>query len=332
MGARYFDGRQASAHAVTLAMEGGQVLIRLPDGAVADAWPLNGMRADAEPGGAVRFHFGTGPARLVVDDPADLALLLPAVRRRPRRPASWGVALAACMAVLWLGVALVHSGPDLLAPLVPAGWEAGLGAGVESAMLRGGRCNGAEGQAALDRLVARLAPPGGPVQAVVADDPMVNAFTLPGRRVVVMRGLIASAGDGDELAGVVAHELGHVAHRDPLKRLLRAMGLNVVAAGLGWGGVDGAQVAGTLLGLSYGRAAEAAADEYALQSLHAAGLRADGLARFFARIGHGGELPAFLSDHPATAERQARAAQAGMEGAPAFSPAEWDALRGMCAK
>ena len=332
MGARYFDGRQASAHAVTLVVEGGQVLIRLPDGADADAWPLNGVRAEAEPGGAVRFRFGAGPARLVVDDPDDLALLLPAVRRRPRRPVGWGVALAACLAVAGLSVALVHSGPDLLAPLVPLEWEAGLGSGVESAMLRRGRCTGAEGQAALDRLVARLAPPGGPVRAAVADDPMVNAFTLPGRRVVVMRGLIASAGDGDELAGVVAHELGHVAHRDPLKGLLRAMGLNVVAVGLGWGGMDGGQAAGTLLGLSYGRAAEAAADDYAVQSLHAAGLRADGLARFFRRIGHEGGLPAFLSDHPPTAEREARAAQAGTEGAPAFTPAEWDALRGMCAK
>ena len=62
-------------------------------------------------------------------------------------------------------------------------------------MLHGRRCDGADGQRALDRLVARLAGGGGPVQASVVDDPMVNAFTLPGRRVVVMRGLIAAAGD-----------------------------------------------------------------------------------------------------------------------------------------
>lgn len=329
MVARFFDGRQARAHDVSLQMRDGQVLIRSGDGAVAVDWPLNGLRAEAEPGGAVRLRFGREPARLVVDDPSEMEALRLGVRRWPRPARGWGLALAACAALLAFGVLLVDAGPGLLAPLVPPSWEARLGEGAQAAMLRGRRCGGAEGQRALDGLVARLADGGGPVQASVVDDGMVNAFTLPGRRVVVMRGLIASAGDGNELAGVVAHELGHVAHRDPAKALLRAMGLNLVAAALGWGGMDGGQVAGMLLGLSYGRAAESAADAYALQTLRGAGLRADGLGRFFARIEGKASLPAFLSDHPATAERRAKA-QVGTEGTPAFTGVEWKALQGMC--
>ena len=334
MPARYFDGVQARAHDVTLQMRDGQVLIRSTDGAaegaVDVAWPLNGVAAEGVPGGAVRLRFGRDLARLVVDDPVYLEALRLGVRRWPRPARGWGLALAACAALVALAVLAVDWAPGMLAPFVPQSWEARLGKGAQSAMLRGRRCTGADGQRALDGLVARLAGGAGPVQASVVDDGMVNAFTLPGRRVVVMRGLIASSGDGDELAAVVAHELGHVAHRDPTKALLRAMGLNLVMTSLGLGGVDGGQVAGVLLTLSYGRAAETAADAYALQSLRAAGLRADGLARFFTRIeGKGGSLPAFLSDHPATTERRIKA-QAGPEGAPAFTAAEWTALRGMC--
>ena len=331
MAARFFDGRQARPHDVSLQMRDGQVLIRSADGAVAVDWPLNGLQARGEPGGAVRLRFGHDLARLVVDDPLDLAALQLGVRRWPRPPRGWGLALAACTALVAFCVLVVDAGPGLLAPLLPASWEARLGEGAQASMVRGRRCDGADGQHALDGLVSRLAGGGGPVQASVVDDPMVNAFTLPGRRVVVMRGLIAAAGDGDELAGVVAHELGHVAHRDPAKALLRAMGLNLVAVSLGWGGLDGGQVARTLLGLSYSRAAESAADAYALATLRAAGLRADGLGRFFTKIDGKASLPAFLSDHPPTAERRAKAEQVGPEGAPAFTPAEWKALQGMCA-
>ena len=63
--------------------------------------------------------------------------------------------------------------------------------------------------------------------------------------------------------------------------------------------------------------------------MRAAGLRADGLGRFFTKIEGKASLPAFLSDHPPTAERQAKA-QVGPEGAPAFTAAEWKALREVC--
>jgi predicted Zn-dependent protease len=45
----------------------------------------------------------------------------------------------------------------------------------------------------------------------VLDSPLVNAFALPGGYVYVTRGLLALANDESELAGVIAHEIGHVA-------------------------------------------------------------------------------------------------------------------------
>ena len=84
--------------------------------------------------------------------------------------------------------------------------------------------------------------------------------------------------------------------------------------------------------LSYGRRAEAAADTSALATLHRAGLRADGLDRFFLRLqawDGGGAGFAFLSNHPATAAR-ITAARTGTAGAPSMTPTAWSAVRAIC--
>jgi len=183
----------------------------------------------------------------------------------------------------------------------------------------------------LHGVVARLAGAAGVSPAppvVVLNDRMVNAFTLPDGEIVVMRGLIDTAQDGDEVAGVLAHEMGHVQHRDATREMLRRIGLNMTARSLGWGG----NLAGTLTVLSYDRQAEARADDAALATLSRAGLRADGLGRFMALLEvHGGDggMPSFLPDHPGTGSRAARLARPAV-GARAFDGAAWQAVRSVC--
>ena len=97
-------------------------------------------------------------------------------------------------------------------------------------------------------------------------------------------------------------------------------------------GGSAAGVAQSMLKLSYSRRAEAAADAASERFLTAAGLRADGLGRFFARLealGDRGPGIAWLATHPPTEERRERATQA-TTGAPAFSAADWAAVRQMC--
>lgn len=297
-------------------------------------WPLARIAVRADPGGAAVLSLGKDPARLVIDDPATQDMLRGHVRRWPRPGMGWRAALAACAAVVMLMVVFVDQAPRLLAPLVPAAWEDAAGYGAEAALTAGHSvCTGAAGQAALDRLVALLSAGRiqAPVRTLVLDDGLVNAFTLPGHRLLLMRGLIATSSDGDELAGVIGHELGHVQNRDPARQLIRQLGLGIIGAALGWGSVDLGGMAGTLLGLSYGRSAETAADAVAIEALQGAGLRADGLARFFARIDRADDGATFLSSHPASAERR-RLTQQPATGAPAFTPAEWDAIKTMCAK
>lgn len=330
---RFFDGRQARGHDATLAIENGAVLIRYGEAAVT--WPLRRLTARADPDGGVTLRHGRAPACLVVADPALLqALRGHGLRRLPRRQTGWRVALVIAAGLLAMGMALVTGLPAALAPLVPPSWEGTLGHRAQGLLLAAHRpCTGPAGQRALDGLVSRLAAAAGmtePIQLTVADDALVNAFTLPGNRIVVMRGLIDAVPDGDELAGVLAHELGHVAHHDPVRQLLRQLGLGVIGAGFGWGGLSSGGVASTLVGLSYGRAAEADADAFAIATLRRAGLRADGLGRFFDLI-VAEDIPgiSFLSDHPATTDRRARAQQPA-DGAHAFDDAQWRGVRAMC--
>ena len=109
----------------------------------------------------------------------------------------------------------------------------------------------------------------------VVHDKDVNAFSLPGGYVFINDGLIEKTAGDDELAGVIAHEIGHIAARHAVKRYESAMGLQLiqlatVAAGQGQvaGGVG---IAAQAAQLAYARDDELEADRLAVKYLKAAG-------------------------------------------------------------
>jgi Zn-dependent protease with chaperone function len=125
---------------------------------------------------------------------------------------------------------------DNLAGFIPAEGERALGAAtfghIREALDETGLnplavCDTPEGGAALTDLVTRLGPDGGfdpAVTVAVLDHDMINAFALPGGFVVIFRGLIDAADGPDEVAAVLAHEIGHVVSRDPTRHALRSAG------------------------------------------------------------------------------------------------------------
>lgn len=173
--------------------------------------------------------------------------------------------------------------------------------------------------AALGRRVAEAA---GPSELdyrffVVVDD-QINAFAAPGGYVYVNTGTIQRARNVSELAGVLAHEVGHVARRHLAENLGRrrtantARQIGVVAAAVAAGpaGASAASLIGGLASLaalnSFGREAEREADAFAVEVLPEAGYDPEGLVSFFQTLlRERSEAPsgAFLSDHPATEER-----------------------------
>lgn len=145
----------------------------------------------------------------------------------------------------------------------------------------------------------------------VVGSPEVNAYALPGGFVTVNMGLLESAESGEEIAGVLAHELQHVRLRHGTTRMLRAAGGRVILGlVLGWGDIGVlAQYAGDLVDLSYDRDQEREADEQGRRLLMAAGIDPGGMGRFFERLeARGGPgLPPILTTHPGHQERVAAA-------------------------
>ena len=90
---------------------------------------------------------------------------------------------------------------------------------------------GEEGLAAINELANRLARAAShkrPVTVEIVKGGPVNAFTLPGDRMIFYSDLIDGAKDGSQVAGVLAHEMGHVVHDHPIKGLVRQYGINTL--------------------------------------------------------------------------------------------------------
>lgn len=349
----WFDGQSARRQVVEVAPGPDGLSLRFGQ----RVWPLDRLRRIEGEGLVLALRSGAGdelphdPARLVLAEGplADwVRAQAPALGRRDLRRGTWGrvagrVALAAGALAVILFVLLPRIS-DLLANQLPLAQEVAFGEAVVGqieGLLGGDRpltCSGAAGLAALEKMERRLTGGQGltyDIRLSVFDHEMVNAFAAPGGRIVILRGLLDEAGSAEEVAGVLAHEIGHVEARDPTRLAFRAAGSAGILA-LVLGDVTGGTLIGLLgdhvLSASHTREAEAAADAFAFALLARTEVGTAGLADFFDRIeAMGGEVPALLSTHPASGNRAERArAAGGAAGRPVLSAAEWTALKAIC--
>lgn len=167
----------------------------------------------------------------------------------------------------------------------------------------------------------------------VVKEPSVNAFALPGGFVYVHLGLIAAAESEMELAGVLAHEIGHVSGHHHSEQLAKsqAIGLGTTLFGALVGGatqrMDIALVAAELVAtgayMKFSRDAEREADQLGVQMLHRAGWNPRGMVSFFdkleeKRLERGmpiSGVDVFFSTHPTPVERRANV-EALIQGLP----------------
>lgn len=350
--ARFYDGLSPQAHAVTATLDGPMLRVTDHAGVELARWAAMDLFLPLQDKSQPAAYIATRAApdaRLVVEDrAAQLALAeqLPALARLKARGSHGGrravaiLAGIATVAVL-LVVIVLWRGPELLAPVVPQGWQAELGDQITNAIIgSNGRCSAAPGQAALDALVAKLKTASGyrgALKVQVVDSGTVNAFAVPGGRIMIFRGLIEQAETPDQVAAVLAHEMGHVFHNHPMRGLLRQLGLTILqrmAFGSAGDSVSSAASMGqTMLALRNGRDAERESDSFAIATLEAAGLKANGLSTFFTQLlkKHGdlsSEL-GWLSSHPGLDERRQTTARDD-SGQPALDAAQWKALQEIC--
>jgi predicted Zn-dependent protease len=152
----------------------------------------------------------------------------------------------------------------------------------------------------------------------VVDDKTLNAFAVPGGFVYIHSGLMRAAND-DELAGVIAHEIGHIAARHSVKQIQGLLGtqliLGILTGGSGSGLVkDALSVVSELVNLGYSRKDEYLADELAVRYTRRAGYSPLGIITFFQKLEKEHEKSpslnlVFLSSHPPMKDRIARIEQ-----------------------
>uniref|UniRef100_UPI0033418328 M48 family metallopeptidase n=1 Tax=Castellaniella defragrans TaxID=75697 RepID=UPI0033418328 len=320
--ASFFDGRTPRRQAVELLAEGDEIVVR------GDFGELRTPRAQVE----ISEPLGRAPRLLrlpggavceIADHQAFAGWLASAgfvnstvVRIQARW--SWAVAalagavLALLAAYFWgLPAASKALAPNIPQPVVQSLSEYTLDF-LDQHLLRPSLLS-QERQDALRAHIAGVLParPGQPAYRLVFRSSPIgpNAFALPNGDLVVLDELVALAGNDDEVAGVVAHELGHVAYRHGLRQMIQSSVVSF-AAGLYLGDLSSlaSGLAALALESRYSRDFELEADAYAAAALQAAGLGAEPLATMLGRLEastgrEDGQGWRGLSSHPDTVER-----------------------------
>ncbi|ATZ67687.1 M48 family metalloprotease [Acinetobacter haemolyticus] len=167
---------------------------------------------------------------------------------------------------------------------------------------------------------------GQPIGLIVIKDPQINAFAVPGGLFALNTGLITSAKNLDEIAGVMAHEIAHVTqrHYSRSQEAFKGQGLLALAgilvgaaiASQADGDVGSAVMMGTQAALidkqlSYSRNQEREADRIGMQFMYAAGYNPQSMADYFETMHRATSRVSFLPDfwltHPLTTERMSEA-------------------------
>ncbi|MFQ5437710.1 MAG: M48 family metallopeptidase [Paracoccaceae bacterium] len=365
--ADYMDGLDARLWRVSLEFQGqghsGTLRISRADDKEIIIWPLRDVRLipdQAARDSLIIGRAGDDPARIKIKDwnlRKHLVRICPDLQRRHRDPEILK-RLAKLLTVAVASVALmvfvlIPVLANQLALLMPAKSEQAFGDAtydqIRKALRKDGEtaivaeCSESRGLEALGKMTARLARGAGlavPLRLHVLNFDLINAFALPGGHIVLFKGLLEDARSAEEVAAVLAHEMGHVARRDPTRLALRSAG-SVGVLGLLFGDFAGGTavlyLSEKLIRARYSRNAEAKADSFAHETLAASGLPSRPMATLFRRwekkFGNAQGLRSHLADHPDLRGRAQAALAAdgvGKDFQPVLTSREWRLLQAVC--
>ena len=362
---RYSDGRTAATYAVSVSLTGTGVEIIWPDRPLAERWSYAKLRSatpiswrDNEVLLRSMEHPG---ATLFVTDPGIASAILKLAPRLSPGAHRWRYAMPGLVltGALIAGISAIYMfqwhPAQTIARLIPHSLRAAIGS--KAALELAGThdtCEATDGSKALATLVRKLTTASHsdkPFHVRVVQWDLVNAFAVPGEEIVISGGLIDKAESADEVAGVIAHEMGHGIELHPEAGIIRGLGISALLELFASGHPGSLSNAGALLlELQYSREAEHEADAHALRILKNADISPKPFADFFDRLqkleGGSPSPPAkdgkdsstyapssmqIFATHPPTPERAKMAADAATyPGKPSLSDDEWQALKNIC--
>lgn len=346
----YFDGMSSRRRTVALAF--ADALEIREEGEAPIRWAYDDIRRADSPLGLLRVSCVSAPplARLEIRDTVLTAELTSRCLRLGENRVGGraiarivGLSVAASVSIVMLVLFALPLAADHLAPLVPKAVERRIGEAseVQIRAVFGDRvCDRAAGQAAYNKLLKQLREAAGldtDVQSIVLATEIPNAFALPGGKVYLFSALLAKAQNADEIAGVLAHELGHLRHRDNMRGMIYNGGTSFLI-GLLFGDVTGSSAlifaSRSLVTASYSREAEQNADSVTIEVMHKLGRSPKPMGELLFRVtGREGQRNlSILAGHPLTEDRLQRmtAEDRPPSGPPLLTETEWTALKGIC--
>jgi predicted Zn-dependent protease len=254
-----------------------------------------------------------------------------------------GWSVAALVSIVLMVLFVVPLAADRLTPLIPYAVEKRIGEVADKqvkVIFDGKQCENPAGVAAFRKLVDTLRQAGdvdATADAAVIANEIANAIALPGGKIYVFEGLLAKAENVDELAGVLAHELGHVKNRDGLRNLIYNGGTSFLI-GLLFGDVTGSSAiifaSRELFQASHSREAERTADQTTIDIMRKLGRSPKPMGEFLLRVTgkEKGKGLALISSHPLSEDRLARMSQQDQAptAPPLLTAGEWAALKAIC--
>ena len=166
---------------------------------------------------------------------------------------------------------------------------------------------------------------------IMFDSEMINAFTVPGGNILISTGLIGFCESPEELAAVMAHEMGHVEKRHVMVRLIKELGIEILTSGDPY--VMG-EITGMLTSAGFDRKQEEEADRFAAELLERASIEPRTLATLFRRLDQESDnklLEQFemLSTHPSFRSRirEALSYKPGEDFDPVSFDLDWEGIR-----
>lgn len=344
----FYDGLQSSPKKVSLEITAEVLVLRLQkDNAVLRIWYWQDVRVTNWPSGGVPgvlSHIKETDARLVI--PAEewprISKENPILKSGdPFRKAGFFVSLGA--AGILVTAALVLGAPlllDIAARAAPLEWENKIGEAFSQDISSAPMCKAnAVADKAMIRFLRQIGDPHSDYKISVIRDSEENAFTAPGQRILILSGFLKSVQTQDELAGVLAHEAGHIHYHHSFRALVRSAGFSLLLSLLA--GNDTTWAANSvyqLFELKNDRSFESQADNYAALVLKRENINPDGLSEFLLRReGKEKDAPAleWLSSHPATNARIAFLSHKHGKGTKKsgyqpFSAPEWGEITRYC--